>query len=103
MHKHRTENAQQFKAQSGIVCNYTVMEMAVDDEIRIGVDADWASPPTDADVRQFHDHVRELATQRGNIKEFSTADHDVVQHRPEAATERFVETGDAGIPVKPVG
>jgi hypothetical protein len=101
-HRHRNENSQQFTARSGNICNYTVREMAVDDEIRIGIDVEWASPPTDSDMQQFHDHMRNLASKRGDIEEFSTADHDVAQERPERATEPFLESGDAGIPVKPV-
>lgn len=57
-------------------------EMAVDDEIRIG--------------------GRRRVGERGNIKEFSATDQDLLQDRPESATERFIEAGDPGIPVKPI-
>jgi hypothetical protein len=40
--------------------------------------------------------------ERGNIKEFSATDQDLLQDRPESATERFIEAGDPGIPVKPI-
>ena len=80
----------------------TVTEQTVDGEIRIGIDAEWRSNPSVSDRREFYAHVREIASQRGNIEKFSAADHDLVEGRPEGAIERFIDTGDAGIPTKPV-
>ena len=47
--------------------------------------------------------MRKLASERGEIQEFSAADQDTLRDCPQGATERFAKTGDAGIPVKPVG
>jgi hypothetical protein len=41
MHKHRNARKQQFTARSGNVCKFAIIENAVDDEIRIGVDVEW--------------------------------------------------------------
>lgn len=53
-------------------------------------------------MREFYAYVRGIASERGDVKEFSAANKDMLQDRPHGATERFIETGDAGIPVKPV-
>ena len=51
---------------------------------------------------RFHEYLRRLASERGEIEEFSAADNGLIQNRPDGSTERFVESGDAGIPVKPI-
>ena len=101
-HKHKTERIQRFTAPSRNLCNFTLAEKAVDNEIRIGIYAKWVHPPTRSDLREFHAYMRSIASERGDIEEFTTADRRLVQDRPGGTIERFLETGDAGVPVKPV-
>ena len=55
IHKRRIARPHQFTARSGNICNFAMMEKAVDDEIRIAVDAEWMSTPTDEDTQAFYD------------------------------------------------
>jgi len=42
--------------------------------------------------------VRNIGSERERVKEFSGADEGLLEDRPVGATERLVETGDAGVP-----
>lgn len=91
---------QTFVAKSGNVCTYILVEEPVGDEIRIAVDADWSLPPSDSDVEEFYEHIGAVASELGDIEELSSADHSVLSTRPDGATERFIETGEPGIPLR---
>jgi hypothetical protein len=66
-------------------------------------DAEWINTPTEKDEEEFYGHVRKIAGEHGDIQEFSHGDRDRFVVPPAEATDRFVETGDAEIPTKPVG
>ena len=51
------------------------------------MDAEWVGSPSDSDVRQVHDYMRKVRSERGEIEEFSAADQSLVQHRPESAND----------------
>ncbi len=62
----------------------------------------WADSPSDSDIREFYGYMRKLASEHGDVEEFSAADKDGMQNPPIDATDRFVESGNPGMPVKPV-